>query len=186
VVDRDGDYIAVPDGERLDAGAVVALPVLSGPHISGLPSDGEGFMPTDEHGRVRGVKDVFAAGDGTDFPIKQGGLGTQQADACAEMIASRAGASLEPQPFTPVLRGKLITKSESLNLSADISGGGGASAASSEILWWPSGKLAGRYLSPFLSGTRGDFEPEASDRAHEIEVSLPSKWHGEPVGWDSR
>ena len=45
VVDRDGDYIAIPDGEKLDVGAVVALPVLSGPNISGLPSDGDGFMP---------------------------------------------------------------------------------------------------------------------------------------------
>ena len=141
---------------------------------------------TDEHGQVRGVEDVFAAGDGTDFPIKQGGLGTQQADACAEMIASRAGASVEPQPFRPVLRGKLITKSESLNLSADISGGGGASAASPDILWWPSQKIAGRYLSPFLSGTKNGFEPEASDRALEIEVSLPTEWHGQPVGWDSK
>jgi sulfide:quinone oxidoreductase len=185
VVERDGDLIAVPDDGKLDVGAVVALPVLSGPNISGLPSDGDGFMPTDEYGRVRGVEDVFAAGDGTDFPIKQGGLGTQQADACAEMIASRAGASVEPQPFKPVLRGKLITRSESLNLSADISGGGGASAASSEILWWPSRKVAGRYLSPYLSGTGSDFESEASDRAHEIEVSLPSKWHSQPVGWDS-
>ncbi len=186
VVERDGDLIAVPHGESLDVGAVVALPVLSGPDISGLPSDGDGFMPTDEYGRVRGVEDVFAAGDGTDFPIKQGGLGTQQADACAEMIASRAGADVEPRPFTPVLRGKLITKSESLNLSADISGGAGASAASSEVLWWPSRKLAGRYLAPFLSGTESNFEAEASDRAHEIEVSLPSQWHGQPVDWDSK
>jgi sulfide:quinone oxidoreductase len=186
VVDRDGDYVAIPDGENLVVGAVVALPMLSGPNISGLPSDGDGFIPTDEYGQVRGTEDVFAAGDGTDFPIKQGGLGTQQADACAEMIASRAGAGVEPQPFTPVLRGKLITKSESLNLSADISGGGGASAASSNVLWWPSRKLAGRYLSPFLSGTRSDFESEASDRAHDVEVSLPSEWHGQPVGWDSR
>ena len=186
VVDRDGDYIVVPDGEKLDVGAVVALPVLSGANISGLPSDGDGFLPTDEHGQVRGVDDVFAAGDGTDFPIKQGGLGTQQADACAEMIASRAGADVSPQPFKPILRGKLITKSESLNLSADISGGGGASAASPDVLWWPSRKVAGRYLAPFLSGEENEFESEASDRAHEIEVSLPSKWHSQPAGWDSK
>lgn len=186
VVDRDGDYVTVPDGEKLDVGAVVALPVLSGPSITGLPSDSDGFMPTDEYGQVRGVEDVLAAGDGTDFPVKQGGLGTQQADACAEMIASRAGASVEPQPFKPVLRGKLITKSESLNLSADISGGGGASTASPDILWWPSQKVAGRYLSPFMSGTRNGFETEASDRSLEVEVSLPTEWHGQPTGWDSR
>jgi sulfide:quinone oxidoreductase len=186
VHERTGDFTIVPDGGALDVGAVVALPVLSGPNISGLPSDTHGFMPIDEHGQVRGVEDVFAAGDGTDFPIKQGGLGTQQADACAEMIASRAGASVEPQPFKPVLRGKLITNSESLNLSADISGGGGASTASPNLLWWPSQKIAGRYLSPYLSGTKNGFEPEASDRALEIEVSLPTEWHGQPTGWDSR
>lgn len=184
VVERDGEYVTLPDEERLDVGAVVALPVLSGPRISGLPSDSNGFLPTNEHGQVRGVDDVFAAGDGTDFPIKQGGLGTQQADACAEMIAARAGASVEPQPFKPVLRGKLITKSESLNLSADISGGGGASSASPNTLWWPSQKIAGRYLSPFLSGTRNGFEPEASDRSLDIEVSLPTEWHEQPMGWD--
>ncbi len=187
VVDRDGDYIAVPDGEKLDVGAVVALPVLSGPNISGLPSDGDGFIPTDEHGQVRGVEDVFAAGDGTDFPIKQGGLGTQQADACAEMIAVacrrrrgaatfHAGASREahheiriPQPFRRYFRGRRRQVPRH-----------------PEVLWWPSRKLAGRYLAPYLSGTESDFESEASDRAHEIEVSLPSKWHGQPVGWDSK
>ena len=186
VVERDGEYVTFPDEERMDVGAVVALPVMSGPRISGLPSDGDGFMPVDEYGRVRGVEDVFAAGDGTNFPIKQGGLGTQQADACAEMIASRAGVSVEPQPFRPVLRGKLITKSESLSLSADITGGGGASTASPDILWWPSQKIAGRYLSPFLSGTTFGFEPEMSDRSLEIEVSLPTEWHGQPAGWDPR
>ncbi len=75
VVDRDGDYVAIPAGEKLDVGAVVALPVLSGPNISGLPSDGDGFIPTDEHGRVNGVEDVFAAGDGTEFPISRVGSG---------------------------------------------------------------------------------------------------------------
>jgi sulfide:quinone oxidoreductase len=141
-------------------------------------------MPIDEYGRVRGVDDVFAAGDGTDFPVKQGGLGTQQADACAEVIASRAGADVEPQPFKPILRGKLITRSESLSLSADISGGAGGSAASPDILWWPSQKIAGRYLSPFLSG-RSSFEPEVPDGSLEIEVSLDPEWHGDPMDWDS-
>ncbi len=102
------------------------------------------------------------------------------------MIASRAGASVDPEAFRPVLRGKLITKSESLSLSADLSGGGGGSTASPDLLWWPSQKIAGRYLSPFLSGTKHAFEPEASDGALEVEVSLPTEWHGQPTGWDSR
>ncbi len=44
----------------------------------------DGFIPVDEYGRVRGLDDVFAAGDITNFPVKQGGIATQQADAAAE------------------------------------------------------------------------------------------------------
>ena len=43
------------------------------------------------HGLVRGLDDVYAAGDLTDFPVKQGGIATQQADAAAESIAAAAG-----------------------------------------------------------------------------------------------
>ena len=35
---------------------------------------------------------IFAAGDATSEPIKQGGLAAQQADAAAEAIAAEAGA----------------------------------------------------------------------------------------------
>ena len=34
---------------------------------------------------------VFAAGDAADFPVKQGGIGTQQADVAAAGIAALAG-----------------------------------------------------------------------------------------------
>ena len=65
---------------------------MEGPAIDGLPADEQGFIPIDDHARVKGLEDVYAAGDGTNFPIKQGGLGTQQADAAAEHIAHRLGA----------------------------------------------------------------------------------------------
>ena len=66
--------------------------MITGPEIDGLPCDPHGFVPVDEYGRVEGVADVYAAGDGTDFPVKQGGLATQQADAAAEHIAARPGS----------------------------------------------------------------------------------------------
>src|SRR5690349_2406674 len=44
------------------------------------------------------------------FPIKQGGLATQQADASASAMASRLGAPVTPQPCEPVLRGMLLTE----------------------------------------------------------------------------
>ena len=68
----------------------------------GLPYDPDGFIPIDEYARVEGIEGVYAAGDGTNFPVKQGGLATQQADAAAEHIAAGLGADVEPEPFKPV------------------------------------------------------------------------------------
>ena len=53
-------------------------------------------MPVDEHAAVAGLEDVYAVGDATSFPIKQGGLATQQADAAAAAIAAAAGAPVRP------------------------------------------------------------------------------------------
>ncbi len=117
-----------------------------------------------QHARVVGVEDVYAAGDGTNFPIKQGGLGTQQADAAAAHIAERLGAAVAAEPFHPVLRGKFITGDESLHLRADVAGGGGADEASLDCLWWPPHKISGRYLAPFLYHGDIHAEPEPPRR----------------------
>jgi NADPH-dependent 2,4-dienoyl-CoA reductase/sulfur reductase-like enzyme len=98
----DGELRLVPEG-TIAADRVVALPRLRGPRIDGLPQTVEGFLPVDAHGQVHGLADVFGAGDITSFPVKQGGIATQQADAAAEMIAANAGADIAPQPFRPVL-----------------------------------------------------------------------------------
>ena len=146
-----GRLSAVPKGS-VPADRVVALPHLEGCEIDGLPRDRDGFVSVDEHGRVLGLDDVYAAGDVTTFPVKQGGLATQQADAVAEAVAATAGADLDPQPFHPVLRGLLLTGSTPEYLRAALDGGHGeTSAVSDEALWWPRGKIAGRYLGPFLA-----------------------------------
>jgi len=104
---EDGELSLVPGG-TLAADRVVSLPSLVGPRLAGLPADAHGFIPVDLHGLVQGERDVYAAGDATNSPIKQGGVATQQADAAAEAIAARAGAEVDPQPFRPVLRGLQI------------------------------------------------------------------------------
>jgi sulfide:quinone oxidoreductase len=53
----------------------------------------------DEHGRVTGADDVYAAGDITTFAVKQGGIAAQQVEAAAESIAAEAGVDLVPRPF---------------------------------------------------------------------------------------
>jgi sulfide:quinone oxidoreductase len=152
-------------GDALMAGTVISLPSLLGPSIAGLPSDRHGFLPTDAHGCVMGADGVLAAGDATSFPIKQGGLATQQADAAAQTIAHELGAPVEPRPFKPVLRGLLLTGGAPLYLRAelDLQGTRRSGAArrgrligevSSRALWWPPGKVAGRYLAPYLATAR--------------------------------
>ncbi len=105
---------------------------------------------------MEGLADVYAAGDITDFPVKQGGLATQQADAVAEAIAARAGADVTPRPFEPVLRGLVLTGETPRYLRAELKRGlGGRSAVDDEPLWWPAGKIAGLYLGPYLAEHAG-------------------------------
>jgi len=134
------------DGEALSVERVVTVPLLRGMAVPGLPADADGFLVTDPHQRVEGVADVYAAGDGTAFPIKQGGLATQQADAAADHIAARAGAPVEPQPFTPVLRGMLLTESWARFLRRDEK----VDRSADRALWWPPTKIAGQELAGYL------------------------------------
>ena len=139
-------------GGTIPADATISLARLRAPALAGVPRDATGFVPTDPHGRVPGVLDVYAAGDLTTFPIKQGGLAAQQADAVAETIAAAAGVPLEPRPFRPVLRALLLTGGGPTFLRVELGGGHGeTSEASEEALWWPPGKIVGRYLAPFLA-----------------------------------
>lgn len=167
---RDRALVLLGGGE-IFVDRVVTLPVLEGPRIHGLPHDRHGFVPVDAHGRVAGVADIYAAGDITAFPLKQGGLAAQQADAVAEVIAAAAGAAVTPEPFAPVLRGLLMTGGAPLYLRCEPQrlareatvaiearrprrNGGGGSAAAAQALWWPPAKVAGRYLAPYLATAR--------------------------------
>lgn len=173
-----------PSTDRIEAGSAIALPLVEGPRIRGLPADENGFIPIDDCARVQGVQDVYAAGDGTTFPIKQGGIGTQQADAAAEQIAARAGAEIDPQPFRPVLRGKLLTGAESLHLRSSLAGGAGEGVASLDYLWWPPHKVGGRYLASWLASETARFEPQAPGHTVDVEVALPMEWHRQPMALD--
>jgi sulfide:quinone oxidoreductase len=149
---------------------------LQGQPIPGIPCDRDGFVPTDAFGRVRGLDDVLAAGDVTSFPIKQGGLAAAQAVAAAEAIAARAGADITPEPFRPVLRGLLLTGAQPRYLRTELRGGlGETSVAQASPLWWPPGKIVGRYLGPFLA-ERANLvvTPPPEGAHHPVEVDLSS------------
>jgi sulfide:quinone oxidoreductase len=143
-------FEVLPDGGPLDSQRVVALPTIAGTEIDGLPADEHGFIPTDEQGHVVGLTDVYAAGDGTTFPVKQGGIACQQADAIAELLAAAAGAPVQPQPFSPVLRGRVMTGDDALYLEHALHGGDGEGPDSELQRWSAAHKVEGRYLTPWL------------------------------------
>ena len=148
---EDG-VLRLANGGAVASDAVVALPNLEGPHLKGIPQDEGGFVPTDEYGRVAGLTDVYAAGDLMQSSIKQGGIAAQEADAVAEAIAADAGAPVQPSPCRPVLRGLLFTGFVPRFLRHEEAG---PSLVDTQPLWWPPGKIVGRYLSPFLADHLG-------------------------------
>ena len=168
---RPGELVLVGE-EAIACDRVVALPRLQGRQIGGIPQTFEGFIPVDEHGRVTGVHDVYAAGDITTFAVKQGGIAAQQAEAAAEGIAADAGVGLDPRPFRPVLRGLLLTGSEPQYLHSELVSQG-TSWVSSEALWWPPAKIVGRYLSPFLAGVTGTPAPAGPPPEGGVPVEIP-------------
>jgi sulfide:quinone oxidoreductase len=159
VAEHVGDALVTGDGALVPAGAAISLPRIEGRFVEGLPADAGGFIPIDPNARVIGVPDVFAAGDITSEPVKQGGLAAQQADAAAEAIAAEAGAIALPRPYRRILRGVVLTGDRPLYLRRDLDEARGVirplrgtpPGVSRDQLWWPHGKVAGRYLTGFVA-----------------------------------
>ena len=96
----DGRLRLEPEGS-LAADLVVALPHLRGPRVPGIAHDGGGFVSVDPYCRVRGTERIWAVGDMTTRPLKQGGLAAQQADVAAAGIAALAGADITVEAVPP-------------------------------------------------------------------------------------
>jgi sulfide:quinone oxidoreductase len=118
------DVVLEPDGDVLPVDRAVTVPRLVGPRPAGVPCDADGFVVTDPAGRVRGLPDVFAAGDGTIGPVKLGGLATHAARRAAAAIARMAGALAPPEPADVALRARPA--------------------------WRPEGKVVARYVPELL------------------------------------
>ena len=96
----EGELRVVP-GPPLPADVVVALPRLRGVPLAGVPQDEDFFVPRRRACRVTGLEGVYAAGDITTFPVKQGGLAAQQADARPRRSPPSAGADVTPRAVRP-------------------------------------------------------------------------------------
>lgn len=136
------------------ADRVVAIPELYGPRLPGVPATWAGFTPTDSCGRVEELSDVYAAGDMTTFPIKQGGLGAQQADLVAHTIAAELGAPVKELHEARILRARLLHGDGALVLRTELDALGRATGSTiehRESRHAADLKVFGRYLTPYLS-----------------------------------
>ena len=152
-VDRDGGLVTV-SGPPIRANGVVAVPQLTAQRISGVPATWWGFVPTDKSGLVEGLVDVYAAGDMTTFPIKQGGLAAQQADRIAHAIVGGLGIPTGEPPARHILLARLLGGARTLILRTELDDSGQPTAASIEHVEPGnvprSAKVFGRYLTPYL------------------------------------
>jgi sulfide:quinone oxidoreductase len=156
--DRDGHLHLRFQVDPLSADRVVAAAGLVGRPISGVPGSWHGFVPTDDRGRVDGLDGVYAAGDMTTYPVKQGSLATQQADTiAADIVGPAAGAAA--RPVVRMLRARLIGGERPIDLVAVLDRGGqpldarlDACGPASTLDGPAHAKVYGRYLTPYLSG----------------------------------
>lgn len=149
-IEFEAGRLRVAGGDDVEADAVLTLPRMEGRQISGIPHDDHGFVSVDGHGRVVGLERVYAAGDVSSHPFKQGAFATQQADTVAEAIAATAGSGADPRPFDATMRAVLWTGQGPRYLCGRKGDGddmsSGPSARHLELIH--SGRLTARYLTP--------------------------------------
>ena len=140
------------DGMQVEAEWIVTLPKIAGRAIRGIPAGARWFVPIDEWCVVRFTDGrVFAAGDATDFLVKQGGIGAQQADTAAAGIAHIAGLGDPPPALHPVIRGTLLTGERPLYVAAHVIAGlGWQSEVYERPPWPPEDKIVAEELGPYL------------------------------------
>ena len=162
-----GGALTVQSGPPIRADRVVAVPQLRAARIAGIRGNRSGFVPTDAAGRVEGMVDVYAAGDTTAFPIKHGGLASQQADRIAHTIAASLGSTPHELKPKAVLEVKLIGGERPLHLQIELDQFGQpitATLAHTHSDLQPSwNKVFGRYLTPYLE-TREPSAPSLPTR----------------------
>ena len=151
-----GGELSIQGDAPIQAELVVAVPQLRVNRIAGIPASWWGFVPTDSFGRVDGVADVYAAGDMTTYPIKQGGLATQQADRIAHTIAASLGAPVKELHSSHILRARLLGGERPLLLRTELDWHGRPENGTVEVGDTASAadtsKIFGRYLTPYLEG----------------------------------
>ena len=144
--------ITTASGATIEADRAVSIPQLSGHPIDGLPHNAQGFLPVDDHCAVVGAKDLWAAGDITDFKVKLGAIAAQHADTIIEALAVRFGTQEAASPFVPQLHAILFSDTGETYLRA--AAGDERALTSEQPLWDHSEKIFSRHLSQRMQRLR--------------------------------
>ncbi len=145
----EGGSVRTSGGASIPADVTAAVPVIRARMLAGVPTDPAGFIIVDAYCRVTGNVDVFAVGDCTNGPVKQGGLAAQQADTAAAGIAALAGAPAAPKPFQPELQAVLLTGETPLHL--DQAGARPISSGDATVHPQAAEKIVARHLTAYLA-----------------------------------
>ena len=159
----------------LDVDCVVALPrARRAAGSTASRATAHGFIPVDDAGLVAGLDSVYAVGDATDRPIKQGGLACQQADVTAAHIAARAGAGIEVPPLRAGAP-RPPADGHARPLPAPRPRRGRGAGPTRRFL--VAEKVSGKYLSPYLVAKDVVHLPLRKPRAAPgIDVHVPLTW----------
>jgi sulfide:quinone oxidoreductase len=153
LISAPGHLTLHPGQADLEVDRIVTVPTISGPNIPGIPGFAlDRFLHIDEHCRVLDTGGrIFAAGDATNLPVKQGGISAQQADTAAAGIVHLAGLGPAAQPLRPHIDATLLTGAAPLYLSAYVINGQGWRATFHDQPPWPPGeKIIAEELGPYL------------------------------------
>jgi sulfide:quinone oxidoreductase len=177
----DHELRLVPD-RVITADEVVALPDLAGPAVPGLPGDSSGFISVDDACRVRGGEREFAAGDASDFPVKQGGIAAQMAHAAVRAIAVELDVLVDAKPFSPTLDGTLLTGNGAHHLRQSLAmGTREGSLHHLSPSWLPMTKVSAPFLSDYLA-EHSDFPSSSGElESDRIVEDLKGDWESRAI-----
>lgn len=145
----------VTEGGEIAAELILFMPGLTGPawlERSELPRSEGGFVAADEQGRVRGLRQVYVAGDAGSYPgpewmAKQAHQAELQADAVARNIA----AELRGLPATHGFRTELACIIDTLDAGMLVYRGGTRTFTlpRMRVLHWIKQRLEARHLARY-------------------------------------
>lgn len=164
-VDRSG----IGEGRELQFDRLISLPTISGPYLSGIPTDAAGFIEVDQGLKVCGTRRIWAAGGCVAAALEHSALSAGQADAVAAAIAAALGVGTQAPP-PPELTGMLLRGQRERWLAENPPG---TRQPSTRCLWWPPGRAVGRMLARHIAALDTDVSPDLPSIAAGVPVQVP-------------